>query len=36
MDILKGIYNKDNIFNNYNELSLAIWLMDDGLNKVNI
>jgi hypothetical protein len=27
---IKGIYNKDYIFNNFNELSLAIWLMDDG------
>lgn len=32
---IKGLYNKEYIYNNFNELSLAIWLMDDGTKQGN-
>ena len=30
---IKGFYNKQYIYDNFNVLSLAIWLMDDGTNQ---
>lgn len=30
---IKGLYNKQYIYDNFNELLLVIWLMDDGTNQ---